>query len=352
MKAVLLAPLPPPIGGIASWTKRMVEAKLKNGWQILVVDEKVIGGREVFGAKSQKNIFVEAKRCFGIWRNLYSALLDEQVAVVHSCIPSALLSMMREYVCALITKFFKKNFIIHFRCTVPNITRRRFGRFWLRRLCNISDAIIVLNSQSEVFLKKITQTEIRLIPNFVSSDEIIDNKIINDEIKTAIYVGGVIREKGCDDIINVASKLPEINFKLIGTPDEEIAKMSQNVDNVSLVGTLDRLEVMREMKEADVFVFLSRYIGEGFSNALAEAMALGLPCIVSDWAANKDMIENNGGFVVDSGNTEEIVSAFKSMKDKKIRQNQSNFNINKAKTQYSDTTVLDMYIRLYEELVN
>ena len=39
MKTVLLAPTPPPAGGIAKWTMRMLNATLKNGWTVSVVDE-------------------------------------------------------------------------------------------------------------------------------------------------------------------------------------------------------------------------------------------------------------------------------------------------------------------------
>ena len=183
MKVILLAPLPPPIGGIASWTKRMLESHLTGGWQVSVVDEKVIGGREVFGSNTKRNLFVEIKRSLLIWRNLVAKLLDKESRVVHSCIPSATFSMMREYVCAIITKFFSRKFIVHFRCTVPNTTRTKFGKFILKQLCNISDSIIVLNSQSERFLRGVTKTNIVLIPNFVSFDEISDVRVVSDEIK-------------------------------------------------------------------------------------------------------------------------------------------------------------------------
>lgn len=351
MKVVLLAPLPPPIGGIAGWTKRMTEAKLNSGWQVVVVDEKVIGGREVFGADSKKNYLTEIKRCFRIWRDLFTALNDKDVGVVHSCIPSATLSMMREYVCAVITKLKHRKFIIHFRCTVPNTTQGAAGRFLLKRLCNLSDSVLVLNRQSLEFLRDITTTKISLIPNFISLEELAGNRTVSNEIKTAVYVGGVIKEKGCDTIIEAAENLPDIRFRLIGKADEELAKIAETVSNVELVGVLERSEVMREMQAADVFVFLSRYIGEGFSNALAEAMALGLPCIVTDWAANADMIENKGGIVVKTGSAAEVAAAFEAMKDKTVRQRQSDFNINKVRNHYSSATVLDMYVELYEELM-
>ena len=56
MKVILLAPTPPPIGGIAIWTMRMLNAKLKNNWTVDVVDEKVIGKREVYGDNVKRKL--------------------------------------------------------------------------------------------------------------------------------------------------------------------------------------------------------------------------------------------------------------------------------------------------------
>ena len=96
MKAVLLAPLPPPSGGIASWAKRMQTVKLKNDWNVVIVDEKVIGGRDIFGANMRKNIPTEMKRCLKIWRDLWKSLNDHEVKVVHSNIPAGFTGMLRE----------------------------------------------------------------------------------------------------------------------------------------------------------------------------------------------------------------------------------------------------------------
>ena len=132
MKVILLAPTPPPAGGIAGWTERMLHAELKDGWEVLVVDEKVSGGRQVFGKEGRKNLWDEAKRCFRIWHDLRMKLRDPDVKVVHSCIPSMTPSMLRELVCASITHARGRKFIIHFRCTVPNTTKGRLGRLVLK----------------------------------------------------------------------------------------------------------------------------------------------------------------------------------------------------------------------------
>lgn len=109
MKVILLAPTPPPAGGIASWTVRMQNASLKNGWKVEVIDEKLIGNRDVFGNKIKRRLLVEMKRCFHIWRQLWKALKDDDAKIVHSCIPASTTGMFREYICALITQIRKKN---------------------------------------------------------------------------------------------------------------------------------------------------------------------------------------------------------------------------------------------------
>ena len=353
MKVVLLAPTPPPAGGIAGWTDRMMNAQLKNGWTVSVVDEKVTGKRQVFGEKSKRNYFSEIKRCFKIWSNLKKELKDSDAKVVHSCIPSMTLSMMREYVCACITKRRKRKFIIHFRCTVPNTTKGRLGRFMLKRLCNKSDLIMSLNSQTSDYLGKITKTPITLIPNFVSSEEIAETKAIRNDIKKILYVGGVIESKGAYDVIEVARHFPSIEFRLVGKAAEEIESYveKEKITNVILTGPKERDAVKAELADADVFIFLTYFRGEGFSNALAEAMAAGLPCIATDWAANKDMIGTDGGVIVAVKDVDAAIAAIEYMKPQEIRMAQSERNIAKVKSKYVDTVVLEQYVEVYETCV-
>lgn len=82
-------------------------------------------------------------------------------------------------------------------------------------------------------------------------------------------------------------------------------------------------------------------------------MAYGLPCIVSDWAANKDMIENSGGIVVPAKDITSIENAIKMLKtNKALREKQSQWNISKVRREYLDKRVTDMYVDQYERLVN
>ena len=122
-------------------------------------------------------------------------------------------------------------------------------------------------------------------------------------------------------------------------------------DNVILTGEKDKEFIRQELRSADAFMFLSSFPGEGFSNSLAEAMAAGLPCIVTDWAANKDMIEDKGGVVVPVHGVEEACKGLEWMAEQSVRGQQSEYNIEKIKREYADSVVQAQYVKCYEELL-
>lgn len=353
MKAILLAPTYPPTGGIAGWTVRMLNAKLRAGWSFEVVDERTIGKRQVFGKEGKRNYLVEVQRCFRIWKDLQNKLKDPEVKVVHSCIPSVTFAMLREYVCAHITKMSGRKFIIHFRCTVPNTTQGIIGHRVLKMLCNKSDLILSLNNQTSEYLSHITSTPIQLIPNFISEDEISSDYEVREAIKTVIYVGGLVENKGIYDCLDVARQLPSIQFRFVGKGNFEFEERAKNLglNNVVFVGAKDRAGVKEELRNADVFLFLTYFRGEGFSNALCEAMATGLPCIVSDWAANRDMIGNTGGIVVDIHDVDGVVNAFECIRARESRLRMSIANVNKVKSEYVEGKVVEQYIDAYERVI-
>jgi glycosyltransferase involved in cell wall biosynthesis len=62
-------------------------------------------------------------------------------------------------------------------------------------------------------------------------------------------------------------------------------------------------DVFSALKQSDIFCLLSR--NEGFSNAVLEAMACGLPCVVTDVGGNREAIsEGQTGFLVPSEDAE------------------------------------------------
>lgn len=353
MNVVLLSAVPPPIGGIATWTLRMLNIDKAYGCNYILVDEKMIGDRDMFG-NNKKNIFIEIKRCFNIWKNLINKLKNCDVDIVQSCIPSSTLSMLREYICACITKKYKKKYIIHFHCTVPNTQDSLLWKILLKMICYKSDCIFVLNNQSLNYLNQVTKKRVEILPNFVEENEIVDKHIINTNIANIVYVGGVTESKGVLDILKIAKRMPNISFRLIGNPEEGVAIKAKEIKNVVLTGIKDKKGVKKELKNADLFLFLSKFKGEGFSIALLEAMASGLPCIVTNWAANKDMISNEGGYTIDNIDNidiDNIIEIIKKIDNFEERKKYSERNIKVVKEKYISKVLFDRYVEIYNSLL-
>lgn len=349
LKVILLGPLPPPAGGIASWTRRMLESPyLAESVETVHVDETVSHGREIFGASARRSLHGEIARCRRIWRSLDDALKRGGVDAVHANIPAATLSMVREIVCAIIARRRSVPFIIHFRCTVPVMVSSGLSRCVLKLLLGLSSAAIVLNVPSEAFVKHLTKAKTYLIPNFVSEVEASFGRFRKKyvgPIKKVLYTGGIVESKGAFNILEVARHMPGVEFRLAGKGELPVGYELPR--NAVLLGQLDRDAVLKEYERADAFLFLSRFRGEGFSNSLAEAMAMGLPCVVSDWAANREMVAPDGGIVVDDQDISEIVGALARLDDPSLRRSMGLGNMDKVTRLYSEKKVVERYIEVY-----
>jgi len=120
-------------------------------------------------------------------------------------------------------------------------------------------------------------------------------------------VGNIRWIKGTDVVMQVAAKVceryPRAVFLVPGKVLEkeyfdrvvEMARSFGISDNVKFLGSSDKIFSL--LKMSDVFCLLSR--SEGFSNALLEAMACGLPCVVTDVGGNCEAIDDGqNGFLV------------------------------------------------------
>lgn len=351
MKVAILAPLPPPSGGIASWAVRMLNTSLHHGWKVEVIDEKLIG-RSSHGDQNKKNYLVEAKRCLVIWSNLWKTLNDKEVKVVHACTAATTTGMLRDIVSAIISHIRGRKYIIHFRCTIPNLMVSKPKVAVFKILCNVSDVVMTLNQQSQKYVNNNSRTKAVLIPNFVEDDVVSrgSKRQYCDTLQTVLYTGGVTEEKGCAEIIEAAKQVPDVTFRLVGNIRNEI-KQLDIPKNVVLTGVQDKSTVQKELDRADAYIFFTHMDSEGFANSLVEAMAAGLPCIVTDWSANADMIEDKGGIVLPIHDVNGMIEAINRLKNNSsLCENYGKWNVSKVKRAYCASVVTRQYVDVYEEL--
>lgn len=352
MKTLLMAPYPPMVGGIAKWAMTLCHTKLPNNWEVIPFQTNTPGS-EVYNKIDKRNYLHEVKRCFWIWKRLNRTLkADKEIQIVHTNIPANFQSMLRECICAIIVKLNKRKFIVHFHCTLPQKVQSRPTLLMLKILCGLSENAITLNKQSLDYLQEQSpKTKSMLLPNFVEDDIIrCTEKKFNKMIRTVLYVGGIVEIKGCNDILKVAEIHPNIEFRMVGFISQEF-KNRVIPKNVVLTGVKQGKELEEEYNNADIFIFLSHMNSEGFSIALTEAMAYGLPCIVTDWAANKDMIGKEGGIVIPILSPEKAAEAIDLLQNEEIREKASARNIETVRRLYSQSVIAGQLVNIYETVI-
>jgi len=345
MDVLLMAPFPPAVGGIAAWASGIVKVAERTDIIIHILNE---AEKE----QGEKNFFANIVRSFKIWYTLRDTLENnDSIEIVHINIPANVMSMLRECISIAIVHHKSKKVVLHFHCTLPTAINGKIKYLIFDFICKKSDHIITLNNKSYKYIQNKYYKKVSVLPNFASEDKLEKGmlKYSNDKINKVLFVGNVIAEKGCLDLIEIAKKFPEIEFRFVGRVGNELLGMGKPI-NVTFTGVKGGTELEEEFLSADIFAFLSYMPMEGFSVALTEAMAYGLPCLVTDWAANKDMIENDGGIVINIKNPEEGILALNKMQDKETRRRQSAWNCNKVENNYTLKAVWTRLMTLYLSL--
>jgi colanic acid/amylovoran biosynthesis glycosyltransferase len=127
-----------------------------------------------------------------------------------------------------------------------------------------------------------------------------------DTVPTIITVGRLFWKKGFDYLLAALQRLKVagIPFKaqIIGTGDLQ-AQMRFSVDDldlspeIDLVGQLKPDEVLNHLREADIYVLSSHE--EGISNAVLEAMGVGLPIITTAAGGMEEAVRDGlDGYVI------------------------------------------------------
>lgn len=343
MRILLISPLPPPAGGIATWTKLYIESNVAKENKIDVVNTSIIGNRVKNFDK--RNMPDEIKRTRKIWQQLKSALIVNEYDVVHINISCSKFGLARDYLYARVIKKKKVKIVIHCHCDTKYMVKGIMVEYFFKRICSIADKIFCLNTSSQNHIGEIANKESIIIPNFFEEKDMnnICEKNITNEVKNIIYVGHIVKLKGCIDILSVARQMLNINFKMIGYLSDEIKSIPIS-DNVEFLGEISKEEVLKQMIQYDLLLFPSHT--EGFPNTILEAMACGLPIIATPVGAIPDILEDNGGLLVNIGDVEGMIKAINILHNSTLRQQMSKWNKEKVKKAYSVDVVMK---KIFEE---
>jgi glycosyltransferase involved in cell wall biosynthesis len=128
---------------------------------------------------------------------------------------------------------------------------------------------------------------------------------------TFIFVGSGIVRKGFDVILESMERLLSeglsFKFSVAGIIDRSLLSGRERVlNNIGEYGMVRHNELPSVLRSAQCLLLPSRV--DAFGLVVPEAMACGVPAIVSDMVGAKELIDNgHNGFIVPSGNCEALV---------------------------------------------
>ncbi len=330
-------------GGIAVWTNHYLSGCEAVGIQCDIVNTEIVGKRaaNLTAKRNWRDEFIRTRR---IIMELNCDLRENRYDIAHLNTNIGLFGIVRDYYVAKKIVKHRIPLVVHFHCDIPYWVHNALIRLYLKKLLKISKANFVLCKSSHQYLKREYHADSIFIPNFVDEKLIVDQRRISPEIRKICFVGRVSSAKGAKEIFEVARVLPEIQFELVGEVSIEVQSW-EKPSNIELRGILSHGETMKVLDESGVFLFPSHT--EGFSLALAESMARGVPAIATDVGANFDMLEDKGGIVVQIADNRAMVEAIKKLRDPLLREKMSAWCIKKVRENYTTNRVMEKLKQIY-----
>lgn len=235
-----------------------------------------------------------------------------------------------------------------------------------RFLANFTDILITINSedynlgQSWMFWKP---RYTYLVPGVgidskrfrdvaVDCKEYRESLNLKDSDIVLLSVGRLDSNKNNKTIIEAISMIDNPDVKLlicgIGEQEEELKKLTTKLQLDNRVIFLGLRNDMPELyKVSDIFVLAS--FREGLSRAIMEAMASGLPCVVSNIRGNNDLIvDNEGGFLADPFTATDFYDKIIILLDESLRLRMGEYNINRS-CKYNIDNILKNLRTIYSQ---
>lgn len=175
-------------------------------------------------------------------------------------------------------------------------------KLMLWRIVKYADVILSVSEftkQRLVMLMNADPNKIIVVGNGVEAsffDIAHQQTIPLQDRRNILIVGGLTLSKGGDYVIQVAKSLLKQQSKLkivvVGGYEPNLEEKARQVGNIDLIGRVNDPQLIELLKNAIALLYLSRY--EGFGIPPLEAMAAGVPAVISNCASLPEIIGNAG----------------------------------------------------------
>jgi len=286
----------PVVGGLERQAHELAKALVERGVKVQVLSGRTLPGQPLLETMDGITVHRIAWATNKYWRYLRSPLdvirvmyrnrMSYDVVHLHQC---SWFSLFAVFVARVLGKpaLIKLSGVGVYG--VPGLRQSSFGSLKLRVLRS-ADAVIAMSSESLGELRQVgfPMTRVLRTPNGIRIDPEIRKhaaELTMEQKCRVVYVGRVGAGKGLDDLMHVWSSLVDASAvpalleiwgdgPLLAETRDLCARLGID-STVVFRGHVD--SVMDRLQSMDVFVLPSA--GEGNSNAILEAMAVGLPVV-------------------------------------------------------------------------
>ena len=192
--------------------------------------------------------------------------------------------------------------------------------------------------------------------------EDLARRFVSKDHFTFIYIGRLVGDKGLNELIEAFIRLLSysisIRLFLIGSFEEshdplkeKTKEIINNTSSIQFLGPKVGDELVAYYLASDCFVLPS--YREGFPNAVLEAGAMGLPCVVTDVNGCREIIENEvNGLIVPPHNSDALFRAMKTMvEDKKSYKRMKDRARFIIESRFEQSFVCNCLLEYYEEII-
>ncbi len=204
----------------------------------------------------------------------------------------------------------------------PSLEKRVFDTFVPIVTLKRADRVVALTHLEARYLESlgVAGDRIVVIPNGVDIDEFLppSEGLRQGDGTTVLFAGRCYpQQKGLETLMRATSLLPaeaRVHVRIVGEDwggYAVVGGMAKSLgieDRVTLVGRLERAQVVEEFHRADLFVLPSLF--DSFPIVLLEAMAAGLPVVATSVGGIPEVVEDGRtGLLVEPGNPQALSAA-------------------------------------------
>jgi len=244
------------------------------------------------------------------------------------------------------------------------------GRFYLKKSDKLICVSLIL-MKDVIKQYRVPKAKIEIIFNGIDIKKFkpkdnsriknLRKKYATKQEKIILYIGSLIKQKGCHILIKSFSDIlkKEKNLKLViggsGPYYKNLKNLIENLrleNKVIFVGKIDSKDTVNYYNIADIFVFPTLRI-ESFGLVSAEAMSCGKPVIASKIGAISDVITNfKDGILVKPNNLEELrKNILKVLNNKTLVKRLSENARKKIVNNFNIDKMIDETIKVYDGLL-